>query len=115
MNDHTSQSSSEGVGRQAKVAGLTESEHHELLAAKRRRVTIGVLDDRSTPIDLEDLAAIVATREPETDATDAEAVERVAITLHHNHLPKMTDLGVIDYDVDLNRVVSCRIPATPTV
>lgn len=111
MNNYTSQSSAESVGGQARIAGLTESEHHALLAAKRRRVALDVLRSANAPIDLEDLSTIVATREPETDATDAETVERVAITLHHNHLPKMTDLGIIDYDADSNRIVSCRLSA----
>jgi hypothetical protein len=35
-------------------------------------------------------------------------VELVAVALHHNHLPTMADLGVIDYDSDSNCVEEIR-------
>jgi hypothetical protein len=40
-------------------------------------------------------------------AADEEFVERVKISLHHNHLPKMADLGVVEYDPDATRIDSC--------
>lgn len=87
--------------------GLTESERYQLLASDRRRLTLDVLDGRTDPVDIEDLAAGIAARENGLGATDEEAIERVMIALHHSHLPKMADLGVIDYDLDANRVESC--------
>lgn len=85
---------------------LTESKYHELLAADRRRTTLDVLTSLTAPIDLMDLADRVAARELDLGCVDEATVERVAISLHHTHLPKMADLGVIDYDPDSSRVES---------
>lgn len=77
---------------------LSESDRHLLLAVERRRVTLDIITSGTAPIYLDDLASAVAEREAnETVATD-ETVERVAVSLHHNHLPKMEDFGVVDYD-----------------
>lgn len=75
---------------------LTERQHHELLSADRRKAALEVLDGGTDSVALEELAAAVAAREGE--GTGEGAVERVATTLHHVHLPKMDDAGVIDYD-----------------
>jgi len=90
----------------AGTAGLSTSDYHELLAANRRRVVLDVLADRTTPVDLEDLAAAIAAREADGDRTEKEAVEQVALCLHHNHLPKIAEFGVIDYDPEARRVES---------
>lgn len=109
MTDHVTQTST--GSRRTRTTELVDSEHladgdrHELLASKRRRTTLDVLAGRSAPVDLAELARTVAARECDVDATDADAVERVAVSLHHNHLPKMDDWDVLDYDPVANRVV----------
>lgn len=95
----------------AGTTNLTTSEYHRLLASKRRRVALDVLANRTAPVDLEDLAATIALRELEVDIADEKTIKRVALTLHHNHLPKMTDLGVVDYDPETTRIESC--PSCP--
>lgn len=62
-----------------------------LLRDRRRRAALHVLAARTAPVALADLAAAVAARE----AADADAV---AEALHHVHLPKLADAGVVDYD-----------------
>lgn len=96
-----------GTETYAGAEHLPESEYHRLLAAERRRTTLDVVAESTAPVELEDLAATVAARETGRDVVDEEAVERVARSLHHSHLPKMDDLGVIDYDPDAARVESC--------
>lgn len=83
---------------------LTDSEYYELLAAEQRRKILDILPKASTPIELEELAIAVATRERETDAVEDELVERVALQLHHMDLPKMDDFGVLNYDSVETRV-----------
>ncbi len=83
---------------------LTESEYHEVLAVDRRRTTLNVLAEVTTPVELEDLAATVAAREDDVDVAAEEDVNVVIITLHHAHLPKLDTLGVIDYDPEARRV-----------
>ena len=68
------------------------------------RAVLDVLADRTAPVDVEDLAVAVAERE--TD--EGGAVEEVMLTLHHTHLPMLTDFGVIDYDPEGTRVEVCR-------
>ena len=77
------------------AAELTKPERCELLADERRRAVLDSLDGRST-VELEPLARSVAASE-ESVVTD-DAVERLKRMLHHVHLPKMDDLGVLEYD-----------------
>lgn len=92
------------------TADLTESEHHRLLANERRRAVLATLDDRAASVDLDDLAAQVATQEGDEADTD-----QIKITLHHVHLPKLADAGVIEYDPETHRIDQSRSPSsTPT-
>ncbi|WP_433631150.1 DUF7344 domain-containing protein [Halomicrococcus sp. NG-SE-24] len=86
---------------------LTDSEYFQLLSADRRRETLDVLAERTAPIELDALAAAVAAREKDVDTVTEEKVNQVSLTLHHVHLPKMADFGVVDYDSDACRVESC--------
>lgn len=85
--------------QQTGTANLTESERHRLLADERRRLALDVLAERATPVELADLADEIAAREDGLDAVDEETLGRVRVSLHHNHLPMMDDLGVADYDL----------------
>lgn len=73
----------------------------ERCADERRRLTLEVLANRVGPIGLEELAAAVADR---AGFDGSAAVERVALELHHDHLPRLADRGVLDYDPDRRRV-----------
>ena len=88
---------------------LTEYQRHALLSVARRRTTLEALEDANGPIDLHDLAATVAARkadETEADETEADddTVQRVALSLHHAHLPKMSEMGVVEYDAGSTRI-----------
>lgn len=66
----------------------------DILADGRRRAVLSYLlkgDDRA---DLEDLATHVTSVEPTGGA------KRATATLHHLHLPKLADAGLINYDED---------------
>jgi hypothetical protein len=86
------------------TARLTESDRHDLLSDRRRRVVLDVLRARVTPISLDSLAEAVAVRETDCDTPGPETVDTVALTLHHNHLPRMANVGVLDYDAESRRV-----------
>lgn len=92
-----SESSEHTSGTDESAAELTASERHSLLAADRRRLALDILAGRSSPVEPEGLAARVTARGNGSAAAE-ESVERVAITLHHTHLPKMAEMGVVDYD-----------------
>lgn len=63
----------------------------DVLADGRRRAVLSYLLGDRERADLEDLAAYVTT---EVGGAD----ERAAATLHHLHLPKLADAGLISYD-----------------
>ena len=86
------------------LAALPVSERHRLLAVERRRLALELLDGRSTPVTLEELAAEIAARETEQNELDETPVERVALTLHHQHLPELAEAGVLEYDAEAQRI-----------
>lgn len=94
MSDATYQLTDE----QARRAELSESDRHRLLASERRRLALSALAGRTSPVEVEELARDVAARESGVDAPDDAAVERVAVSLHHTHLPLLSDLGAVGYD-----------------
>lgn len=91
-------------------AELTESARHRLLAAPERRVVLERLADLTAPVDLEELAEAVTTSEATDGLAVPESSDRVKVRLHHAHLPKLDDAGVLDYDPDANRVDSWHPP-----
>ena len=79
----------------------------EALADSRRRHVLSILLDRPTPLDVETLARAVAAREEAaTSAADVpdDVVRRIQIALHHVHLPKLAETGVVEYDYERGAV-----------
>jgi DNA-binding transcriptional ArsR family regulator len=64
-----------------------------LLADERRRTALRFLIEGDGPTTVDEVAERVAA-----DAGDDRPVERVRVDLHHTHLPKMDEAGVVDYD-----------------
>lgn len=95
---------SDSPSRLGRSQDVTEADYHRLLSDERRRVAFNILETRKTPIELMELATAIATQEVDADVPETEYVERVATALHHNHLPKMDQLGVIDYDTGSKRI-----------
>lgn len=77
---------------------LTESERHRLFASAQRRLVLDVLEEQDGSIELEPLAEAVSRLDESLDESDEKAVRQVKTELHHAHLPKMADFGVLDYD-----------------
>lgn len=98
-----SQTSNGTVEGSRRTVELTERERHQLLAAERRRAALDVLAGRTTPAALTDVARALAEQEAADDPDEA-AVERVAVTLHHVHLPRLDAAGVADYDPETRRI-----------
>ena len=90
-------------------ATTTESEYHDLLTAERRRLLLDVLLERPPPVDLETVAEGIAEREDDSRIYD-DTVEAISVALHHVHLPKFVDAGVLEYDTSTNRIVASNEP-----
>ncbi|MFC7068640.1 DUF7344 domain-containing protein [Halobaculum lipolyticum] len=84
-------------------ADLTDSELYALLASDRRRAVMAVVENRCRSLGLEQLAANVAEA-LEGEEFDPGALRSLAIELHHVHLPKLSDAGLLDYDPAANWV-----------
>lgn len=84
------------------VRAFSVDEAFEALAHRRRRVAIDFLRRRDGPATLSELAAEVAAREREGDGecTDGVAPERVQISLHHVHVPKLVEAGILEREGD---------------
>lgn len=83
-----------------------------LLADRRRRYALYHLRDRAATTDreatvsLQGLARRVAAVERGTDPEQVleDEFERVYLGLQHNHVPRLEDAGVVEYDEDDRRV-----------
>lgn len=73
----------------------------EILSHERRRAVLATLSDHQS-VAVESLAADVAACESDdSPAVPSESlVDEVHVTLHHVHLPKLDDAGLVDYDRD---------------
>lgn len=81
----------------------TTTEIHRVLSSERRRITLRVLVNSEAPLALRELAVMVAEREAVEDSV-GEEIDRVAIELHHNHLPRIAGVGLVQYDAESNHV-----------
>jgi len=89
---------------ETQTADLTAAERHALLESDRRRDTLSILANRTGPIPLETIASEVAARDSTVDETDTAALDATAMSLHHIHLPKLDEAGMIDYDPTTNKI-----------
>lgn len=105
-------SSSENTSESSEAITITESQRHRLLSSERRRTLLDVLAGQSTPIDVDTLASAIAEEERDRGTQDPSSMDQIAVVLHHNHLPKLEEVDVVDYDRTSNQVVSFqdRIP-----
>ncbi len=68
----------------------------EILADPRRRRLIAVLKERDQTdrVFVDTLSSQLAACEKATDG----AIDEIALTLHHHHLPKLDEAGLIRYE-----------------
>lgn len=71
-----------------------------LLAKRRRRLALDCLERHEMALSLADLAEEVAVAENDTPLPDIDKQEvlRVYSNLYHNHIPRLTDHGVVEYE-----------------
>lgn len=86
--------------------GLSKNEAFHVLSNQRRRYALHYLQQRDGQAELSDLAEQVAAWENDTSvsAVDSDVRKSVYISLHQSHLPKMDEIGVVEYDRDRNTV-----------
>ncbi|MBX0294039.1 DUF7344 domain-containing protein [Haloarcula nitratireducens] len=82
---------------------LPDADAIELLASRRRRTLLGLLVDADGAVTLGSLATAIAQTE-RASGLGATPSHRIAVSLHHAHLPKLDAAGVVDYDRETNSV-----------
>ncbi|WP_101296949.1 DUF7344 domain-containing protein [Halegenticoccus soli] len=78
----------------------------ELLARPRRQLLLETLTARTRPISERDLAARVAARERDRPPAEipSEDFAHVFASIHHTHLPKLRNAGVVSWDATRSTV-----------
>ncbi|MFB6159803.1 MAG: hypothetical protein ABEJ61_01345 [Haloferacaceae archaeon] len=82
----------------------------DVLSSARRRYTIYYLRERDEEVPITELAKQVAAWEYEIDPeelTDKQQ-KRVYVSLYQTHLPKLAELGIVDYDKDRGVVAAAE-------
>ena len=83
---------------QGGLESISVGEIHRLLGnARRRRLLASLADRPEDTVPVDEIIDVVAAGE-RPDPGPATHRERVAIDLHHVHLPSLADHGVIDFD-----------------
>lgn len=90
---------------------LTEDELFEVLANQRRRYALHALSSTDEQWDIGSLAEQVAAWENETSPDEVTRTERKSVytALQQLHLPKMDDMGFVEYDKDRGTVSPTRV------
>ena len=75
----------------------------DVLSDRRRREVLAVLRGADRPLALADLAADLVRRERDgtPEGPDYEAIRRCRLALHHKHVPKLVEAGLVRYDPEL--------------
>ena len=78
----------------------------DVLSNPRRRFILTCLEEFSTPVPLRDVAHELATWERDAEITEisADDVTSIRVSLYHVHIPKMADVGLVEYDEERDAV-----------
>lgn len=78
----------------------------DLLSNPRRRFVLHYLKEHDEPVELNDLAAEIAAKENDvpTDELTSQQRKRAYVSLYQTHVPKLEEVGVIEYDSDTGEI-----------
>lgn len=89
-------------------SGETLDRLYEALSDSLRRDLLVVLAEQSEAVlTLEEAAAAIGGQRASTDRPD----DQVLVSLHHHHLPKLDEAGIVSYDPEEQRIVYEGHPA----
>jgi hypothetical protein len=96
---------SAGVPQGQTEGTIAESDIHDVLRNDRRRLVLEQLAEGSDRQTVSDLAEYIATIESGEDPPPRNVRQSVYISLHQTHLPKLDDLGIVEYDSSSKSVI----------
>lgn len=83
---------------------LPEADIHDVLRNDRRRMVIELLGDADEPVTARELSETIAARETGEDPPPRDVRQSVYISLQQTHLPKLAELGIVEYDEQTKEV-----------
>lgn len=85
---------------------ISDDQIFDILSSARRRYVIYYLRNRNEEVSLTELSKQVAAWEYETEPDELtdQQQKRVYVSLYQTHVPKLADLGIVDYDRDRGAV-----------
>jgi hypothetical protein len=83
---------------------LEASQIHDILRNDRRRLAIKCLRENGNSLSVRDLSEDVATRETGEAPAPRDKRRSVYVSLHQTHLPKLDELGIVEYDTESKEV-----------
>lgn len=81
---------------------------HALLSNQRRHYVITAISEQESPIALDEFATAVIETETGVRDISAKMTQEIIPELHHEHLPKLDDAGIIDYNAETNTITSIQ-------
>lgn len=99
-----SQTTTTLLSRELNRGIMSRGERYSVLASEERRLALGVLAEQPTGVGLKQLAAKIVTEREGEESQDADSIKEVMIVLHHVHLPKMADMGIVRYDTETQEI-----------
>lgn len=79
-------------------AELTETDVFVLLSKRRRRLALRILQEYTTPLTVRELTELIG--ECEYEDPSADSLHAIHISLSHNHLPRLEQADIVEYDRD---------------
>lgn len=86
---------------------VPEREIHQVLSSARRRKALEQLRGAGGSITVRELSERVATAETGESPAPRNVRESVYTSLHQTHLPRLDELGIVEYDRD-RKIVTIR-------
>lgn len=85
---------------------ISQSDVFDVLSNPRRRFVLYYLREIDDTVELNELAKAIAAWENNTDESELtdQDRKRVYVSLYQTHIPKLTDVGLVEYDQDSGTV-----------
>lgn len=90
----------------SKQPEISQSDVFDVLSNPRRRFVLYYLREIDETVELNELAKAIAAWENNTDESELtdQDRKRVYVSLYQTHIPKLTDVGLVEYDQDSGTV-----------
>ncbi|WP_217468211.1 helix-turn-helix domain-containing protein [Haloterrigena gelatinilytica] len=98
----TTNSPTEQDSEDFRSEGLSPDVVFTLLSHPKRRAVVRLLLNQDRALTLRDLRNEIVEREEGIEITEADESQtrQTLVSLHHAHIPKLTEAGVVTYDKD---------------